>query len=72
MLEAMAERLGIAAQVKFLGYKSAAQVRDLLTETDVFVMSSFAEGVPVVLMEGPWANRCSGHCDAYRGGSGTG
>lgn len=46
-----AKRLGIEANVDFLGYQSQAQVRDLLQKTDVFVMASFAEGVPVVLME---------------------
>lgn len=50
-LEAQAERLGIAQAVKFLGYQSQQQVRELLLMTDVFVMASFAEGVPVVLME---------------------
>jgi colanic acid/amylovoran biosynthesis glycosyltransferase len=50
-LEEQARRLGIAANVEFLGYRSQAQVRELLQQTDVFVMGSFAEGVPVVLME---------------------
>ncbi|HEX8910825.1 MAG TPA: glycosyltransferase family 4 protein [Humisphaera sp.] len=43
--------LGIESNVEFLGYQSQAQVRELLKKTDVFVMGSFAEGVPVVLME---------------------
>jgi glycosyltransferase involved in cell wall biosynthesis len=51
LLEQMAARLGIEQHIRFLGYQSAEQVRGLLLETDVFVMSSFAEGVPVVLME---------------------
>jgi glycosyltransferase involved in cell wall biosynthesis len=50
-LEATARSLGIAENLRFLGYQSQTQVRQLLAETDVFVMSSFAEGVPVVLME---------------------
>ena len=50
-LEAQARRLGVAENVSFLGYRSQQQVRELLAGTDVFVMSSFAEGVPVVLME---------------------
>jgi colanic acid/amylovoran biosynthesis glycosyltransferase len=50
-LEEQATRLGIAPNVEFLGYRSQAQVRDLLQQADVFVMGSFAEGVPVVLME---------------------
>jgi glycosyltransferase involved in cell wall biosynthesis len=50
-LEAQAKQLGIAQNVKFLGYQSQSQVRELLQQTDVFVLPSFAEGVPVVLME---------------------
>ena len=50
-LEAQAQRLGVAPRVEFRGYQSQAQVRELLRRTDVFVMASFAEGVPVVLME---------------------
>jgi len=51
LLEAEAQRLGIADRVRFLGYQSSDHVRSLLQETDVFVLPSFAEGVPVVLME---------------------
>ena len=50
-LKDQARRSGIEANVVFLGYQSQQQVRELLTRTDVFVMASFAEGVPVVLME---------------------
>lgn len=50
-LEAEAQRLGLADRVRFLGYQSSDRVRSLLQETDVFVLPSFAEGVPVVLME---------------------
>jgi glycosyltransferase involved in cell wall biosynthesis len=50
-LEAQARRLDIAPNVEFRGYQSQAQVRELLQQTDVFAMASFAEGVPVVLME---------------------
>jgi glycosyltransferase involved in cell wall biosynthesis len=50
-LEAQAKRLDIAPNVEFRGYQSQAQVRELLQQTDVFAMASFAEGVPVVLME---------------------
>ncbi len=48
-LEKAAEPLG--AHVEFAGYKSQAEVSDLMRETDIFVLPSFAEGVPVVLME---------------------
>ena len=50
-LAGQSRSLGIEANVEFLGYQSQSQVRELLGQTDVFVMSSFAEGVPVVLME---------------------
>ncbi len=50
-LEQMTADLGLTAQVSFVGYQSQTQVRDHLQQTDIFVMSSFAEGVPVVLME---------------------
>jgi glycosyltransferase involved in cell wall biosynthesis len=50
-LEAQAKRLGIAGRVEFRGYQSQVQVRELLRQTDAFAMASFAEGVPVVLME---------------------
>lgn len=51
MLIEQARRLGISERVHFLGYQSQAQVRDLLKQADIFVLTSFAEGVPVVLME---------------------
>lgn len=50
-LSSLAVNLGIAENVEFLGYQSQQQVRELLGRTDAFVMASFAEGVPVVLME---------------------
>jgi glycosyltransferase involved in cell wall biosynthesis len=50
-LEQMSDRFGLTEQVKFVGYKSQAEVRQYLQQTDIFVLPSFAEGVPVVLME---------------------
>ncbi len=50
-LEQMSRELNLQHHVRFVGYCSQAQVREHLKQTDVFVMSSFAEGVPVVLME---------------------
>ena len=38
-------------RIVFLGYRSQAEVAEELSQTDVFVLPSFAEGVPVVLME---------------------
>lgn len=43
--------LGLTEQVDFVGYQSPEAVRQYLQCSDIFVMSSFAEGVPVVLME---------------------
>ncbi len=50
-LEATAADLGLQDHVEFCGYKSQAEVAEALSTTDVFVLPSFAEGVPVVLME---------------------
>ncbi|MCJ8283527.1 MAG: glycosyltransferase family 4 protein, partial [Rivularia sp. ALOHA_DT_140] len=50
-LEQMTVDLGLSKNVNFVGYKSQVEVRKYFEETDVFVLSSFAEGVPVVLME---------------------
>ena len=50
-LEMKATGLGIASRVRFLGYRSQGDVRKLIQQADVFVMTSFSEGIPVVLME---------------------
>jgi len=50
-LEATAARHGVAARVRFAGALGAPGVTALLGEADVFCLPSFAEGVPVVLME---------------------
>lgn len=50
-LETLTHRLGLDRQVNFLGYQSQGEVRQALQTTDVFVLPSFAEGVPVSLME---------------------
>ena len=51
MLQAQAATLGIDDIVSFAGYRNQDEVAQALGETDVFVLPSFAEGVPVVLME---------------------
>lgn len=48
-LEEAAQALGGA--VRFTGYLSQEEVADALAEADAFVLPSFAEGLPVVLME---------------------
>lgn len=50
-LEQTIAKLGLSTNVNFVGYKSQAEVRSYIHQSDVFVMSSFAEGIPVVLME---------------------
>ncbi|HZG38247.1 MAG TPA: glycosyltransferase [Nodosilinea sp.] len=51
LLEQQVSDLGLQSHVRFLGYQSQSAVRDHLKNTDVFVLPSFAEGIPVVLME---------------------
>ncbi|NJO78099.1 MAG: glycosyltransferase [Cyanobacteria bacterium RM1_2_2] len=50
-LEQTTAQLGLTENVNFVGYQSQAKVREYMQETDVFVLPSFAEGVPVSLME---------------------
>lgn len=50
-LERAAARLGLDGNVRFLGYRSQEEIRRQLVDADVFVLPSFAEGVPAVLME---------------------
>ena len=50
-LEEQARRLGIEDRVRFAGWKSQEELRELYLTSDVGVLSSFAEGVPVVFME---------------------
>ncbi len=51
VLEARVAELGLAERVVFLGYCSQETVRAELESADLFVLPSFAEGVPVSLME---------------------
>lgn len=44
-------------RVHFLGYQSQTEVAEALKSHDIFVLPSFAEGVPVVLMEAMAAAR---------------
>ncbi|MEO1589839.1 MAG: glycosyltransferase [Cyanobacteria bacterium J06632_22] len=50
-LEKMALELGVTDVVDFVGYKSQSEVRDYLQRSDVFVLPTFAEGLPIVFME---------------------
>jgi glycosyltransferase involved in cell wall biosynthesis len=49
--EALARRRGVADRVRFVGYRPADEVAELLGRVDVFALPSYAEGVPVSLME---------------------
>jgi glycosyltransferase involved in cell wall biosynthesis len=50
-LEARAQALGVAEAVTFAGARNQLQVAAHMAEADMLVLPSFAEGVPVVLME---------------------
>ncbi len=49
--EKRARQLGVADAVRFVGYQSQDEVRAHLADSAVFALPSFAEGVPVSLME---------------------
>lgn len=50
-LRQYAQRLGISQQVKFTGAVDQDHILEYYKATDIFVLPSFAEGLPVVLME---------------------
>lgn len=51
VIEGRCRELGIADRVRITGWVSGEQVRHLLLESRALVLPSFAEGLPVVLME---------------------
>lgn len=51
VLMTLAQELGIANKTTFAGFANQDKVRDYLCASDVFILPSFAEGVPVSLME---------------------
>jgi glycosyltransferase involved in cell wall biosynthesis len=50
-LEKMVNRHGLRDHVIFEGAVNQDRIRDLYRQADAFVLASFAEGIPVVLME---------------------
>jgi len=50
-VESLAEKLGLGRKVEFTGPVGQEKVHECYDRADVFVLPSFAEGVPVVLME---------------------
>ncbi len=51
VIEAAIARLGLAQRVRITGWVDAAQVREELLAARAMVLPSFAEGLPVVVME---------------------
>ena len=49
--EAKARAMSLQNRVSFLGYRDQEEVAGILACSDILVLPSFAEGVPVVLME---------------------
>jgi colanic acid/amylovoran biosynthesis glycosyltransferase len=47
----MAERAGVGQQITWIGAVGQDEIRDHYADSDVFCLPSFAEGVPIVLME---------------------
>lgn len=50
-IEAAITRLDLTRTVRLLGWKSGAEIRELLLSSRGMVLASFAEGLPVVIME---------------------
>ncbi len=50
-LEARVAGLGLEGRVRFTGFQTQAQVAEHLAASDMLALPSFAEGLPVVLME---------------------
>jgi colanic acid/amylovoran biosynthesis glycosyltransferase len=50
-LEKLTRDLNIEARVTFAGFVDQDTIRKVLNDSDVFVLPSFAEGIPVALME---------------------
>jgi colanic acid/amylovoran biosynthesis glycosyltransferase len=50
-LESEASSIGVVANVEFEGWVDQRRLMTLYVETDVFVLPSLAEGIPIVMME---------------------
>lgn len=50
-IEGLVERLGLSEHVHLAGWRSNAEVRSFILQSRALVLPSFAEGLPVVLME---------------------
>lgn len=73
-LQELAKTLGVAEQVKLLGYRD--DVLEICQASDVFIHPSFREGLPVAVMEAMWSELpviCSnirGNSDLIKNGKG--
>lgn len=50
-LQQEAQRMGLADNIEFSGFVDQATIAKELRDSDIFVLPSFAEGIPVALME---------------------
>jgi colanic acid/amylovoran biosynthesis glycosyltransferase len=50
-LEGSAKEYGISQHIKFFGFVDQKTIANTLQSSDIFVLPSFAEGIPVALME---------------------
>ncbi len=50
-LRQLIQRMDLESRVKMVGWKSNTEIRDLMLDSRALVMPSFAEGLPVVIME---------------------
>ena len=50
-VEALIEQYGLQSRIVITGWISSDEVRQLILESQIFVLPSFAEGLPVVIME---------------------
>lgn len=54
-LRDLADEVGVADRVRFLGYQSRERIYGLLRAADCFVLSSLHEGLGIVVQEAMWA-----------------
>ncbi|KGY13318.1 hypothetical protein NM22_07500 [Vibrio tubiashii] len=50
-VEAKAQQYGLANDITFMGWKSTEEVLDVVAQSDLFVLPSYMEGLPISIME---------------------
>ncbi|GIW67112.1 MAG: hypothetical protein KatS3mg095_1010 [Candidatus Parcubacteria bacterium] len=53
-LEDLTKKLNLENKIKFLGYRT--DIKEILADTDIFILSSKWEGLPIVILEA-WASK---------------